>query len=82
MLCVLLVLLAGANVVLFYLTMFRRVRPLGPGVQGPMLARLNGGGVAGTVGNGNCLRRMITLYRPSLCRPGEAVGLLANCIVR
>jgi hypothetical protein len=30
------------NVVLFYLTMFRRVRPLGPGVQGPMLARLNG----------------------------------------
>ena len=42
MLCVLLVLLAGANVVLFYLTMFRRVRPLGPGVQGPMLARLNG----------------------------------------
>lgn len=79
MLCLL---LAGTNVVLFYLTMFHRVKRLGPGAQGPALARLSGAIslvlwtiviVAG---------RMITFYRPTVCRSGQAVGFLADCIVR
>jgi hypothetical protein len=79
MLCVI---LAGINVGLFYLTVFRRVNRLGPGAQGPVLARLNGLVslvlwltviVAG---------RMITFYRPARCRPGEVIGFLADCIVR
>ena len=79
MLCVI---VAGINVVLFYLTMFRRVTPLGPGAQGPILARLNGAVSLVLWVTVIICGRMITFYRPILCRPGEAVGLLANCIVR
>jgi hypothetical protein len=76
------VLLAGVNVALFYLTVFRRVSILGPGAHGPLVARLSGGIslvlwtvviIAG---------RMITFYRPTLCRPGEVIGFLASCTVR
>jgi hypothetical protein len=79
MLCLL---LAGANVALFYVTMFRRVSPLGPGMQGPILARLNGAVSLALWVTVIVCGRMITFYRPVLCRPGEAVGFLANCIVR
>lgn len=79
MLCVI---LAGANVVLFYLTMFRQVSRLGPGAQGPVLARLNGAASLVLWVTVIVCGRMITFYRPTVCRPGEAVGFLANCIVR
>ena len=76
------VILAGVNVAVFYVTMFRRVRTLGPGMQGPLLARINGAVslilwiVVITCG------RLITFYRPTGCDVGEAVGFLAECIVR
>jgi len=79
MLCVI---LAGANVVLFYLTMFRRVNQLGPGAQGPLLARVSGAVSLVLWGTVIVCGRMITFYRPNLCRPGEAIGFLAECIVR
>jgi hypothetical protein len=79
MLCVI---LAGANVVLFYLTMFRRVNRLGPGDQGPWVARLNGAVSLALWITVIVCGRMITFYRPARCRPGEALGFIADCIVR
>ena len=79
MLCVI---LAGANVALFYLTMYRRVNRLGPGAQGPVLARLNGAVSLVLWVTVIICGRMITFYRPFVCGPREAVGFLAECIVR
>jgi hypothetical protein len=79
MLCVV---LAGINVGLFYLTMFRRVNRLGPGVQGPVLARLNGLVSLVLWTTVIVCGRMITFYRPARCRPGAVIGFLADCIVR
>lgn len=72
--------LAGVNVVVFYLTIFRRVRVLGPGAPEPHLARINGAAsLIFWIGVIIC-GRLITFYRPDLC--GEAVGFLADCIIR
>jgi len=79
MLCVI---LAGANVVVFYLTVFRRASSFGPAAPGPMLARLNGAVSLALWIVVIICGRMITFYRPSGCQPGEAVGFLAECIVR
>jgi hypothetical protein len=79
MLCVA---LAGVNVVVFYLTMFRRVNSLGPGAQPPALARLNGAVSLALWVTVIVCGRMITFYRPNLCRPDQVLGVLANCIVR
>jgi hypothetical protein len=79
MLCVI---LAGMNVVFFYLTMFRRVNRLGPGEQGPLLARLNGLLSLALWITVIICGRMITFYRPARCRPGQVIGFLADCIVR
>ena len=79
MLCVI---LAGANVVLFYLTMYRQVNRLGPGAQGPVLARLSGAVSLVLWVTVIVCGRMITFYRPNACRPGDAVGFIAGCIVR
>jgi hypothetical protein len=74
--------LAGLNVVLFYLTMFRRVRMLGPGMQPPVLARLNGAVSLVLWVTVIVCGRMITFYRPGLCREDRVLGFIANCIVR
>ena len=74
--------LAGLNIVLFYLTMFRRVKRLGPGAQGPAFARLSGAISLVLWAIVIVAGRMITFYRPTLCRSGGALGLLAECIVR
>jgi hypothetical protein len=79
MLCVM---LAGANVLFFYLTVFRHVRSLGPGVQGPMLARVSGAVSLALWITVIICGRMITFFRPFECRPGEALAWLAECIVR
>ena len=76
------VILAGVNMAIFYMTMFRRVRALGAGTQAPLLARINGGvslilWIAVII-----CGRMITFYRPTGCDVGEAVGFLAECIAR
>jgi hypothetical protein len=74
--------LAGVNVVVFYLTMFRQVRWLAAGAQPPPLARLSGAASLFLWITVIVCGRMITFYRPGLCRPGQTLGLLANCIVR
>jgi uncharacterized protein DUF6644 len=79
MLCVA---LAGLNVVVFYLTMFRQVKTLGPDAQPPAAARLNGAVSLLLWVTVIICGRMITFYRPALCQPDQALGLLANCIVR
>ena len=79
MLCVI---LAGVNVMLFYLTMFRRLNALGPEAQAPPIARLNGAVSLVLWMTVIVCGRMITFYRPTGCRAGEAVGFLAECIVR
>ena len=79
MLCVA---LAGVNVVVFYLTMFRRVHTLGPGAQPPPLARLSGAVSLVLWVTVIICGRMITFFRPGPCDPGEALGFVAACIVR
>jgi hypothetical protein len=70
--------LAGLNVLVFYLTIFRRVRALGPGAPEPHLARINGAAsLVCWIGVIIC-GRLITFYRPDMC--GEAVGFIADCI--
>jgi hypothetical protein len=79
MLCLI---LAGANVALFYLTTFRRVTCLGPGARCPVSARLSGAVSLALWTIVIVAGRMITFYRPTVCRPGELVGFLASCTVR
>ena len=76
--------LAGLNVLVFYLTTFRRVNALGPaGVDPPYSAK-----VAGAVSlicwmSIIVCGRLITFYRPfRLCREDEVIGFLAHCIIR
>ena len=76
-------LLAGVNVAVFYLTMFRRVSRLGPGVQPPAAARLSGAASLALWAIIIICGRMITFFRPpGECDPAEVAGLLATCIVR
>jgi len=79
MLCVA---LAGVNVVLFYVTMFRRVKALGPGAQPPFLARVNGAVSLALWVTVIICGRMITFYRPNLCPDEAPLGFIAACIVR
>ena len=74
--------LAGLNVMLFYASSFSRVKSLGPGAQPPALARLSGAVSLLLWVTVIICGRMITFYRPNVCQPGQAVGFLANCIVR
>ena len=79
---VLCVLLAGINVLVFYLTLFHRVNMLGPGEQAPVFARASGAVSLVLWTMVIVCGRMITFYRPVPCRPAEAVTWLADCIVR
>ena len=79
MLCVA---LAGANVLVFYVTMFGRIARLGPGARGPAFARFSGGASLVLWMVVIVCGRLITFYRPEVCRPGDAVGFVATCIVR
>jgi hypothetical protein len=80
MLCVV---LAGLNVALFYMTMFKRVDALGPGVPPPLAARLNGGISLVLWTTVIIAGRMITFFRPARCTAAEAATLLiADCLTR
>ena len=77
MLCVF---LAGVNVLVFYLVIFRGL------LAGRTLSRL-AGSVSGALSIVLWIvvivcGRMITFYRPERCAPGQALGLIADCIVR
>ena len=73
-------LLAGMNVMLFYLTNLRRMAAAGPGEHLPLLGRLSGGVSIALWITVIICGRMITFFRPVNCDAGEVVGLLARCI--
>ena len=79
MLCVM---LAGLNVAVFYVMVFRRIGTLGPGLQPPLFARASG--VVSLVLWTTVIicGRMITFFRPSPCDASEISAFIANCIVR
>ena len=79
---VLCLLLAGLNVAFFYVALFRRVSTLGPGAPPPAFARLSGALSLVLWITVIVCGRMITFFRPAVCNPGEAIGVLAECIVR
>ena len=80
MLCLM---LAGLNVMLFYLTSFRRIATFGSDRQPPLLARLSGAVSLGLWITVIICGRMITFFLPAgHCSAGEVVSLLADCIVR
>ena len=71
--------LAGLNVLVFYVTMFRRVSALSADADAPVAAR-----VAGAVSL--CLwtaviicGRLITFYRPFPCQGDEALAFFVRC---
>ena len=74
--------LAGLNVLVFYLTLFRRVNALAPGAAMPLGARACGAASLMLWTAVIICGRLITFYRPALCRPGRAVGFIADCIIR
>ncbi|MSO84060.1 MAG: hypothetical protein EXQ53_12330 [Acidobacteria bacterium] len=57
-------LIAGVNVAVFYLTMFRSVREVGPGEQAPLFARLIGGVSLCSWIDVMTAGRLLTFYRP------------------
>jgi hypothetical protein len=76
-------LLAGANVMLFYLTSFRRLLAAGAGESPPLLARLCGGASLALWMSVIVCGRMITFFRPVRnCSAAEVLTLLADCVVR
>jgi hypothetical protein len=80
---VLCLLLAGLNVVSFYLTSFRRIATSGSGQQAPIWGRLSGAISLSLWIAVIICGRMITFYRPSTrCSAAEVVSLLADCVVR
>jgi hypothetical protein len=79
MLCVA---LAGANVLVFYLTMFRRVNALGAEAPAPAAARVSGLVSLSLWTAVIVCGRLITFYRPTVCTPGKAIGFIADCVIR
>ena len=75
--------LAGLNVLLFYVTSFRRITTALPGQQPPLVGRLAGAVSLGLWVTVIICGRMITFFRPARhCSPAEVVTLLADCVVR
>lgn len=74
--------LAGLNVLVFYLMVFRRVQALGPGAATPPLARLNGALSLIFWLSVIVCGRMLTFYRPVPCNPDDTVGFIATCILK
>jgi hypothetical protein len=78
----LLVALAGLNVLVFYLTVFRRLDSFNATAPTPLGARMSGAVSLGCWLGVIVCGRMITFYRPFPCRRGQALGFLADCIMR
>jgi hypothetical protein len=72
--------IAGLNVVIFYATIFRRLRTLPPGVNAPQMMKLFGATSLICWIGGIVCGRLITLYRPGLCRSGEPLAFIVECI--
>ena len=80
---VLCLMLAGLNLMVFYLTSFRRIATSGPGQQAPLAGRLSGSVSIGLWVTVIVCGRMITFFRPAEhCRAADVVSFLADCVVR
>ena len=78
----LLLAIAGLNVLVFYVTVFRRLRDLAPGTEAPRTMKLFGAtSLICWVGVIIC-GRLITFYRPFVCPPGEPLAFIIECIPR
>jgi hypothetical protein len=77
---VLCLMLAGLNVMVFYVTSYGRITRLGAGEPAPLMGRLGGAVSLALWVSVIICGRMLTFFRPTGC--GEAVGFLANGIVR
>ena len=76
----LLVGLAGLNILVFYTLVFRRLGVLAPGVDTPRVVKMSGA-VSLICWTGVIVcGRLITFYRPYPCPPAEAVAFLIACI--
>lgn len=73
--------LAGLNVMLFYLLMFRSGRSFDAGAT-PLFARISGTASLVCWTAVIICGRLITFYRPTPCGAQEVVGFLAECILR
>ena len=74
--------LAGLNVAVFYLSVYRRVSGLAPGVDTPRAVKVFGATSLICWITIIVCGRLITWYRPGPCDPSEAIGFLADCILR
>ena len=74
--------LAGLNVMVFYFAVFRRVSGLAPGADEPHSLKVFGTASLMCWTGVIVCGRLITWYRPDLCDPSEAIGFLADCILR
>jgi hypothetical protein len=74
--------LAGLNVLVFYLILFRRLRSRDPGLAVPRLAKLSGAASLAFWTGVIICGRLITFYRPFNCDPLEPTGFLVHCILR
>lgn len=79
MLCLL---LAGANVLVFYAAVFKRVSALEPGEPTPIAAKASGVISLALWVTVIVCGRMITFYRPLPCVPEDVHGWLATCVGR
>ena len=78
----LLLALAGLNVVMFYSTVFRHLSALAPDVDAPRIVKIFGAvSLICWIGVIVC-GRLITFYRPWPCGPGEAIAFVIECIPR
>lgn len=74
--------LAGLNVLAFYSTVFWRFGTIAPGVDAPRIVKLFGAvSLMCWIGVIIC-GRLITFYRPDACDPGEPLAFVAACIPR
>jgi len=74
--------LAGLNVLVFYGTVFRRLSALAPGVEAPRIVKMFGAtSLICWIGVIVC-GRLITFYRPGPCNPREAIAFLLECFPR
>ena len=71
--------LAGLNVLVFYSTMFRRVRVLSPGQSVPLPAKVIGGASLLLWTAIIVCGRLLTFFRPIECA-GEVSGFLSTCV--
>ncbi len=79
MLCVL---IAGLNVAVFYLATFRKVAALQADAPWPVSARLAGGVSMALWITVIICGRMITFFRPAVCKAADVAGFIASCAIR